>query len=156
MKNGIVLSALVLTLGLAQAGAADNGNYRDSNAKAVFVMTNAAHKNEILSYRRQKDGTLKFYGAVETGGRGSGGTTDPLGSQGSLTLSQDHSVLLAVNAGSGDISSFLVTGPNLRLADVRPSGGSAPVAVAQWGDLVYVLNFAAIVMWSVFILTTVI
>jgi hypothetical protein len=36
-----------------------------------------------------------------TGGRGSGGVTDPLGSQGSLTLSQDHSLLFAVNARNG-------------------------------------------------------
>jgi 6-phosphogluconolactonase len=142
MKKGIILFALVLTLGIAQSRAADGWNDRDSNGKAVFVMTNAANRNQILSYQRQKDGTLKFYAAFETRGRGSGGTGDPLGSQGSLALSQDHSVLLAVNAGSGEISSFLVAGSSLRLADVKPSGGSAPVAVAQSGDLVYVLNFA--------------
>ena len=105
-------------------------------------MTNAADRNEIVSFARQHDGTLKRVDAFETGGRGSGGTTDPLGSQGSLTLTQDHSALLAVNAGSGDVSLFGVDGTRLRLADVRPSGGSAPVSVAEWGNLVYVLNFA--------------
>jgi 6-phosphogluconolactonase (cycloisomerase 2 family) len=105
-------------------------------------MTNAAYHNEILSFERQSDGSLKKYGTFHTGGRGSGGTTDPLGSQGSLTLSDDHSLLFAVNAGSGEISSFLVDGPKLLLVDVKPSGGSAPVAIAQHGTLLYALNFA--------------
>ncbi len=142
MKNTAILAALVLTLSLTQAGMAENADYSDSSAKAVFVMTNSAERNEILSYQRQKDGSLKREGAYRTGGRGSGGTTDPLGSQGSLILNQDHSILLAVNAGSGEISSFSVNGPRLRLADVKPSGGSAPVALAEWGNLIYVLNFA--------------
>jgi 6-phosphogluconolactonase len=147
MKKSIMVPALVIALGLGQAVLAQDtagvswGPRRD-NPRAVFVMTNAAHHNEILSYQRQGDGTLKPIGSFRTGGRGSGGTTDPLGSQGSLTLTQDHSVLLAVNAGSGDISSFLVEGSRLRLIDVQASGGSAPVAVAQWGEWVYVLNFA--------------
>jgi 6-phosphogluconolactonase (cycloisomerase 2 family) len=142
MKNKVVLTALVFAVGLAQAANADDWGHGGSDAKAVFVMTNSAKRNEIDSYQRQGNGTLKLYGVYQTEGRGSGGTTDPLGSQGSLTLSQDHSVLLAVNAGSGEISSFLVNGPKLRLADVKHSGGSAPVAVAEWGGLVYVLNFA--------------
>jgi 6-phosphogluconolactonase len=142
MKSRVILPALVFTLGLAQAGIADDAGYQHSNARAVFVMTNSAHRNEILSYQRQRDGNLKREGVFRTGGRGSGGTNDPLGSQGALTLTQDHSVLLAVNAGTGDISSFLVNGPHLRLVDVQPSGGSAPVAVAEWGNVVYVLNFA--------------
>jgi 6-phosphogluconolactonase len=75
-----------------------------------------------------------------TGGRGSGGTTDPLGSQGSLSLSADHSFLFAVNAGSGDISVFRVHGATLVLLERVPCGGAEPVAVAQHGNLVYVVN----------------
>jgi len=55
-------------------------------------------------------------------------------------LTQDHSILLAVNAGSGDISVFRVHGANLSLVDRVPCGGSEPVAVAQQGNLVYVVN----------------
>src|SRR5579864_6753073 len=73
-------------------------------AGAVFVMTNAADQNEIITYQRRADGSLQEGRSFRTGGRGSGGVTDPLGSQGSLTLSQDHSLLFAVNAGSGEIS----------------------------------------------------
>lgn len=107
---------------------------------AVFVMTNAADKNEIIAYQRNSDGSLAQRRRFSTGGRGSGGATDPLGSQGSLTLTEDHSFLLAVNAGSGEISVFRVHQASLDLTDVAPCGGSEPVAVAQRGNLVYVVN----------------
>jgi hypothetical protein len=128
MKIGIVLPAMALALGLAQAACAADGGGPGPNwgqeKRAVFVMTNAAHHNEILSFERQSNGSLKEYGTFRTGGRGSGGTTDPLGSQGSLTLSDDHSLLFAINAGSGEISSFLVDGPKLILVDVKPVGAA--------------------------------
>ena len=109
---------------------------------AVFAMTNSVEGNRIIAYSRAADGYLVESNQYPTGGRGSGGTTDPLGSQGSLTLSQDRSLLFAVNAGTGNLSVFRVSGANLDLAQVTSSGGSAPVAVAQHGNLVYVLNFA--------------
>src|SRR5579864_6190777 len=107
---------------------------------AVFVMTNAADKNEVLSYSRSADGSLQPAGTFATGGRGSGGGNDPLGSQGSLTLSQDRSLLFAVNAGSGEVSVFRVRGAELALTQHLPRSGSEPVAVGQHGSLVYVLN----------------
>lgn len=111
-----------------------------NNAQAVFVMTNAAEKNEVIAFQHAADGTLQEAGRFATGGRGSGGNTDPLESQGSLTLSQDNSLLFAVNAGSGEISVFRVEGSELELIDKVSSGGSEPNAVAQHGGLVYVLN----------------
>jgi 6-phosphogluconolactonase len=81
---------------------------------AVFVMTNAASGNEIIAYKRNGDGSLEQGRSFSTGGRGSGGVTDPLGSQGSLTLTDDRSFLLAVNAGSGSISVFRVHGIGFR------------------------------------------
>jgi len=140
MKQHLIISAVCIALGLGASGQARD-NDRDE-AHAVFVMTNSARHNEILAYHRGSGGTLEQSGRFDTGGRGSGGTTDPLGSQGSLTLSQDRSLLFAVNAGSGDISVFRVKGDRLKLQDVVPSGGSAPVAIAQWDNLVYVLNVA--------------
>jgi len=107
---------------------------------AVFVMTNSADKNEIIAYKRAADGTLQEGRTFATGGRGSGGVTDPLASQGSLILSQNHSLLFAANAGSGDISVFRVHGSALTLVDKVASGGSGPNAVAQYRNLVYVLN----------------
>ncbi len=107
---------------------------------AVFVMTNAADNNQIVSYKRNADGSLQERKIFSTGGRGSGGVTDPLGSQGALTLNETHTLLFAVNAGSGNISVFQVQGANLTLLDKVPCGGSEPVAVAQHGSLVYVVN----------------
>jgi 6-phosphogluconolactonase len=109
---------------------------------AVFVMTNDADSNEVIAYERAQNGTLNSPHKYQTGGRGSGGTVDPLGSQGSLTLSDDGSYLLAANAGSGSVSVFRVLGSRLVLTDRTPSGGSEPNAVAQHGKLVYVLNTA--------------
>src|SRR4051794_37764953 len=115
--------------------------FAPSNAPgAVFVMNNSAERNEILSFSRAADGSIQPVGAFATGGRGSGGNNDPLESQGSLTLSQDHSLLFAVNAGSGEISVFRVDGSSLSLSDKVSSSGSEPNAIAQYGDLVYVLN----------------
>ena len=126
----LALSAFPL-LSHAQSGASTG---------AVFVMTNDANNNRVIGYKRNADGSLTGRHSFSTGGRGSGGVTDPLGSQGSLTLAQDHSFLLAVNAGSGDISVFQVSGATLTLVGTTPCGGSEPVAVAQQGHLVYVVN----------------
>lgn len=116
-----------------------NAQGRES-AGAVFVMTNSANRNEIISYQRSIDGSLEPAGTFSTGGRGSGGNNDPLGSQGSLRLSQDGSLLFAVNAGSGNLSVFRVHGAQLALNQRIAIDGSEPVAVAQHGNLVYVLN----------------
>jgi 6-phosphogluconolactonase (cycloisomerase 2 family) len=107
---------------------------------AVFVMTNASTGNQVIAYARHEDGSLEWSGAFSTGGNGSGGTIDPLHSQGSLILGADNRLLFNVNAGSGTISSFAVEGAKLRLLDTTGSGGSSPTALTQVGDLMYVLN----------------
>jgi 6-phosphogluconolactonase len=112
----------------------------DEHDGAVFVMTNAATNNQIKTYDRRDDGSLQAAGEFATGGNGSGGTVDPLHSQGSLILSADHRWLFAVNAGSGTVSSFAVHGAHLSLLDTQATNGSSPTALAQSGDLLYVLN----------------
>ena len=138
-KSNMITPLLALTLA---AQVAPHIYAQAAQEHAVFAMTNSVEGNQIIAYSRAANGSLIGGNHFVTGGRGSGGTTDPLGSQGSLTLSQDHSLLFAVNAGSGDLSVFRVNGANLELVQVVPSGGSAPVAVAQHGNLVYVINFA--------------
>jgi 6-phosphogluconolactonase len=138
MKRSFALT-IALALACASAGLAKDA-HPDDDAGAVFVMTNAADKNEIIAYGRAADGALREGFRFETGGRGSGGLVDPLESQGSLILSQDHLLLFTVNAGSGTISAFRVGHSRLSLIDVVPSGGSEPNALAQYGDLLYVLN----------------
>lgn len=129
-----------LAIGLASPGLSKAQGADTNSPGAVFVMTNNIDKNEVIAYRRANDGTLQESGRFPTGGRGSGGNNDPLESQGSLILSQDHSLLFAVNAGSGSISVFRVHGSGLSLVDKVTSGGSEPNALAQHGNLVYVVN----------------
>jgi 6-phosphogluconolactonase len=129
-----------LAIGLASPGLSNAQTGDADNAGAVFVMTNAVDKNEVIAYQRAADGRLQETGRFATGGRGSGGNNDPLESQGSLTLSQDHTLLFAVSAASGNVSVFSVHGSQLSLVDKAISGGSEPNAVAQHGNLVYVSN----------------
>jgi 6-phosphogluconolactonase (cycloisomerase 2 family) len=106
-------------------------------------MTNNADANQVVAFQRDPDGTLHNPQSYGTDGRGSGGTVDPLASQGSLTLSTDGAWLFAVNAGSGSVSVFRVNGAKLELTDRVATEGSEPNSVAQFGSLVYVLNTAA-------------
>jgi 6-phosphogluconolactonase len=115
-------------------------NIFTGSSSTVFVMTNDTVKNEVLAYQRLQDGSFALKGSFATGGRGSGGTTDPLQSQGSLTLSGDHNLLFAINASSGTISSFHLLGGLPILVDQETTGGAFPVAVAEHNGTVYVLN----------------
>ncbi len=87
--------------------------------QAVFVMTNDADRNQVLSFNREGDGRFSPGTSYYTGGRGSGGVNDPLESQGSLTLNSDHSLLFAINAGSGDVTVFHVRNGRLTFAISR-------------------------------------
>jgi 6-phosphogluconolactonase len=143
ITNGVIRMALLFGLGVSivapvRSFAKDTDG--PDSAGAVFAMTNGVDKNEIIAFRRNDDGTLQQTRTFETDGRGSGGNVDPLGSQGSLVLSQDRAHLFAVNAGSGDLSVFRVQGDLLSLEDKVISGGSEPVAVTQHANLVYVVN----------------
>ena len=139
MKNLRLFLAAGLIVGAAFAMPLSRAAAQDGRG-AVFVMTNAASENQVNAYIRQADGSLEFSNSFATGGNGSGGTVDPLHSQGSLTLSADRRLLFAVNAGSGTVSSFAVDGASLTLLDTEATGGSSPISVTQVGDLVYVLN----------------
>jgi 6-phosphogluconolactonase len=130
----------LIAVGVAAISAISLSAQSFSNTGAVFVMTNAAAANQIIAFDRAADGSLTYAATYETGGRGSGGVNDPLTSQGSLTLSQDGSLLFAANAGSGDISVMAVTAWGLELIDRVPSGGAMPVAITEHSSLVYVLN----------------
>jgi 6-phosphogluconolactonase len=139
--KALLLSAIAGALA-SGAHAANDFDRFGNPQHAVFVMTNDADDNTVVAYERTPYGTLQNPRRYQTGGRGSGGTIDPLGSQGSLTLSDDGSLLLAANAGSGNVSVFRVLGTRLALVDRAASGGSEPNAIAQHGRIVYVLNTA--------------
>ena len=71
---------------------------------------------------------------------GSGSALDPLGSQGSLVLTDNGKWLLAVNAGSNNITVFAVEKDGLTFMDKVGSGGVMPVSLTVSGNEVFVLN----------------
>ena len=136
------LMAALTIAGTVTASAAFAGEL-DGGAGAVFVQTNDISGNAILAYARSAAGALTPAGRYPTLGRGGtepGAPTDPLSSQGSLTVDRRHHLLYAVNAGSDTVSVFSVRGTSLRLLQVIGSGGRFPTSVAIHHALVYVLN----------------
>ncbi len=118
---------------------------------AVYIMTNGAQENEIVVFRRFRDGTLALRDFYPTGGSGTGTREvssatpndgiDPLASQGSLILSRCGRFLFAVNAGSNSITSFRVMQDGgLVRASVVNSGGLQPNSLTQHGNILYVSN----------------
>jgi 6-phosphogluconolactonase (cycloisomerase 2 family) len=103
----------------------------------IFAMTNAAAGNGVAIYERDAQGNLTLESTVATGGSGSGAD---LGSQGGLVLGDDRKWLLAVNAGSDEVSVLGVSNAGVEMTQVRPSGGDMPLSVTIDGDLVYVLH----------------
>lgn len=132
---------VIEVLGMVTATAALSTRAQ-SVGETVFVMTNAANRNEVIVFGQSAEGHFNEAGRYDTRGRGSGGITDPLQSQGSLRLSTDHTLLFAANAGSGTVSVFRVFRSSLFLVDQVASGGSEPLSIAQFGNIVYVLNSA--------------
>jgi 6-phosphogluconolactonase (cycloisomerase 2 family) len=125
----VILASLVAFRPLAAQAAGDAPG-------AVYVMTNSTTGNEVLVFDRAANGALTPAGSYATGGLGAPG----LGSQGAVLLTDNQRWLLAVNAGSDQISVFAVQPSGLKLADTEPSGGVRPISVAAHGSLVYVLN----------------
>jgi len=56
--------------------------------------------------------------------------------QGSVTLSANGKTLLAVDAGSNQVSTLPLSGWHLQLIDTVSSGGTEPISVAIHGSLV--------------------
>jgi 6-phosphogluconolactonase len=108
-----------------------------SMAATLYTQTNSANGNQIQVYESTPDAVPTLIAEVATGGLGSGAG---LGSQGALALSADHRFVFAVNAGSNDVSTLEVGLHGLKWVSKTPSGGSAPVSLTAYGDLLYVLN----------------
>jgi len=111
----------------------------------VYVDDNTAGTNTIGAFDRHADGSL----TPEPGSpflAGGAGTGAGLASQGALQLSADGRFLLAVDAGSNQVSVLRVhPGGSLSLVPggVVSSGGTLPVSIAVHGTLVYVANSGA-------------
>ena len=137
IKMCIVLAMLLLPL---PALAVSKGCDSYSFPGAVYTMTNDSTDNQVIVFGRNAKGILTKIDSVSTGGPGSGTVLDSLGSQGSLVLTEDEEWLLAVNAGSNEISVFEVTHQGLKLAGKVGSGGTGPTSITTFYNIVYVLN----------------
>lgn len=108
----------------------------------TYVDGNDAGPNTVLAFDRRADGSLTPLGrsAFPAGGRGAG---TGLGSQGALQASPDGRFLLAVDAGSDEVSVLRVQadGVPVLVGDPVPSGGDRPVSLTvSPRGLVYVAN----------------
>jgi hypothetical protein len=75
-KSRMITPLLALTLA---AQVAPHLYAQADDEHAVFAMTNSVEGNQIIAYSRAADGSLVELNQYPTGGRGSGGTTDPPG-----------------------------------------------------------------------------
>jgi 6-phosphogluconolactonase len=131
------------------AGALTGGN--NDGRPVLYAMTNRSAGNSVVAWRVNPSGTLEPLNTYPTGGNGSQTEVplaagpvdgiDPLGSQGSLSLSEDKQYLFAVNAGSNPISVFRVgTDGSLSRTDIASTGGTNPVSACSRHDRLYVAN----------------
>ena len=139
MPLPIALLALALT-GPVVGSASAHG--RGDVVGHVYVNDNTAGSNTIGAFDRHVDGSL----TPEDGSpfpAGGAGTGAGLASQGALQVSDDGRYLVAVDAGSNQISVLRIKHDgSLRLLrdGVVSSGGVLPVSVAIHHELVYVAN----------------
>ena len=106
---------------------------------AVYTLTNDAATNAVREYRRNTNGTLSFVADYPTGGSGSGDGLS--GSSNALVFDSGSNRFYAVNAGSNSITVMsLATDGTLSTVNTVNSGGTRPISVTAFADLVYVLN----------------
>jgi 6-phosphogluconolactonase len=109
----------------------------------LYVNDNTTGVNTVAGFDRHGDGTLTPLpgSPFPVGGTGTG---HGLASQGSLQVSADGRYLLAVDAGSNQISVLRIKRDgSLQTADLVSSNGANPVSIAVHDRLIYVANAAA-------------
>ena len=108
----------------------------------VYVNDNTPGGNTIAVFDRHAGGALTAH-AGSPFAAGGAGTGAGLASQGALQISPGGRFLIAVDAGSNQISVLrILPGGSVKRVPggVASSGGVLPVSVAVHGDLVYVAN----------------
>ena len=134
----------LLAVGLA--GPAVGSASADTPARVaghVYVNDNTAGTNTIAAFNRHADGSLTPVDGspFPAGGAGAG---KGLASQGAVQVSDNGRYLLAVDAGSNQVSVLRIEHDgSLQLVSVASSGGAQPDSVTVHGDLVYVANSGA-------------
>jgi len=142
LRLAAAAAALAVPVTLAVPASASALDHSSAVAGHVYVNDNTAGTNTIAAFDRYADGTM----TPETGSpfaAGGAGTGSGLASQDALQISPDGRSLIAVDAGSNQVSVLRISGDgSLRLVPdgVVSSGGVLPVSVAIHDNLVYVAN----------------
>lgn len=146
VRLAALAGALVFSLTAGGAiASAHEIHHEDHVAGHVYINNNTAGVNTVSGFARHRDGTLTPLpgSPFAIGGAGLGAAT---GSQGALQLSDDGNYLLAVDAGSNQISIARIFDDGSVHAvsgGPVPSGGVKPVSITVHDDLVYVANAGA-------------
>ncbi|HEX5291954.1 MAG TPA: beta-propeller fold lactonase family protein [Streptosporangiaceae bacterium] len=138
-------SMLAATIGLLGTAASASASTASPVVGYTYVDGNTATANTIDAFARHADGSVTpLPGApFAAGGAGTGAG---LASQGAIQATRDGRFLLAVDAGSNQISVLRVTrgGVPVPVGRPVPSGGNQPVSIAVSPlGLVYVANSGA-------------
>ena len=136
----VVIVAALAMAGLAALATAAAAAPPSDVVGQLYVNDNTAGVNTVAGFDRHADGRLTPLpgSPFAVGGAGTG---RGVASQGSLQLSADGRYLLAVDAGSNEISvARIKPHGGLQIADVVPSNGGNPVSIAVHDGLVYVAN----------------
>ena len=144
MVLGLAAAAAALAVPVTLAVPASASRLDQSSVVTghVYVNDNTSGTNTIAAFDRHPDGTL----TPEAGSpfaAGGAGTGSGLASQDAVQVSPDGQFLIAVDAGSNQVSVLRISGDgSLRLVPdgVVSSGGVQPVSVAVHDNLVYVAN----------------
>jgi len=139
--------ALPVAFGLMAAGAvvatpavASASPYSSPVTGHVYLDDNTAGSNTIAAFDRHADGSLTPLpgSPFNAGGAGTGAG---LASEGAAQIADGGRFLLAVDAGSDQVSALRIEPDgSLRLTSVVSSNGALPVSIAVHGSLVYVAN----------------
>jgi 6-phosphogluconolactonase len=138
----IALAAGLFVLAAAGASAAAGKTAASAIIGHLYVNDNTAGTNTIAAFDRHADGTLTpMRGSPFPAGGAGTGTS--VGSQGALQLTADGKYLLAVDAGSNQISVLRINADG----ELSPVGGGPvssngiePVSITVHDSLVYVAN----------------
>jgi 6-phosphogluconolactonase len=150
-RQGGRAGALILSLAAAAAVAAPTAASASAAASPtaaspvvghVYVNDNTPGTNTIGAFNRHADGTL----TPEAGSpftAGGAGTGTGLAEQGAIQVTPDGRFVIAVDAGSNQVSVLRILGDgslSLVPRGVVASGGLVPDSIAVHGNLVYVAN----------------
>lgn len=150
MKRFALILCMIFVLSFVAAAQDSHGGHRGNlKAGAVYVMTNQEVNSVMAFARNTRNGRLTLVDNEPTGGAGNpiaippDPPTDALASQGSLVVDRDNEYIYAVNAGSNEISVLEVRPRGLEFVQKVSSGGTRPISIALFEDVLYVLNEGA-------------